>query len=920
MRRGYTRDSTSDETFAFDGRSVLNAVLQRVSTAANKGDMKAIRKECDRLLAIKPPTTTSSQGDAVPVKAFSFPEGTLILDAAGQQRYISSQVVQDITSGLRRLPAATLAKSKVSVLSTRAYLSTQDADFADAFWCYRAVMELLRQYPMLFPDVIWQAAIFSNLAHLAARLDRRDDEERYYLKALGISYNRYGRKDLNNIHFLRALAAAYETNDSIAQAAEVYKRSLFARMEISGPGDNDTLMAMQDLAAIYFRLGRLLAAKLLYEQCLGGFEVQLGLGHKVTLLIVDRLCEVYVQQEQYDEALAFYLRAFPHLLGNFSLGDDLPRNWIARWVQHTPNFDFPPAVSEYLQSYRIHPNSVNLDVLQSLAQAYMQAGLVADAADTFHFVYQARVRLEREESPPSVQVLDALHGHCRALESMDDLDAAHSAYLNLIQLCLRSHDKADGRSRAMRLTKRLTALQDRKKVLAGEQEAWEVGPTANGPCQTCRFPTTILCRRCNITRFCCEACRDLGSRAHDPACHPSVTLCQSRSVTAAPGVPSRIEREVLDRLSQQDLRRSGKATLHRVTDTFTLSFDRRNFTTFRVKFNSAVDTFISFDRSADIRFAMMDPSDEVVFSSSPTSGGTGGDGGLLPSGAGDHEHHTSAALDQLIVANPASSPTSTSSPVLTQPPASSSSSSPPSTLSRKNSIRQPTLATVLEDDTSESDHDEAATPSTSSQHRSPLSSTSPIHPYSDDDNVGSPQNPPRHPSQTKSKKNTVMPINRPNKPFHWTTPRETESLLIHRDSRRGGGVYLFVAPGLTMFQEMLDQRRRIRRADSAALQGYDVRPERSPIASSATVDVAPISSQGLDAEASGWESNLDSGHGQGSNSAPPSMTIANAVSSRQHPGLVGGDVPNEVMVQYAQALPLEGTERTRFAYLVEVES
>lgn len=603
FRRTSRKDATLDGGLIFDGRLKLSVVLQRVSTFANKGDLKGVRKECDRLMAMRPPSGPNSDFSTVPVQAFGFPEGTLVQDTAGNSRYISSKTVNEITSALRHTPVASWAKTKVSVLSTRAYLSTQDEEYGDAFWCYRQVLDLLREHPMLFPDVIWHAAILSNLAHLSARLHRPDDEERYYLKALAISYNRYGRMDLNNINFLTALAESYEKNDQTTRAAEVYKRSLFARMEISGPGGNDTLMAMQELAAVYYKLGSLTMAKLLYEQCLGGFETQLGLDHKVTLLIVDRLCNIYIRLQADDEALAMYVRAFPHLRTVCGPDEELPRNWLSQYIQHTQNFDFPQEVSEFLQSYRTHPSEKNLWVLQGLARVYMLAGLLPDACETFDFVYNARRKLQGEHDPES---LDALHGHCLALDCMDKIDAAHSAYTDLVQLALRSPDPKGGKKRAVNVRIRLGALQERKKVLTGEKEAW--GLKSIGPCGTCKYQTSILCPKCQISRFCCEACHDLAGRSHDLACHPSVTLCQSKSVTTVPSVPQRIEKQVIERLSYQNIRKGMKATLHRVSNSFTFNYDPRNFTTLRIKLNSLVDTFISFDRDADIRFAVLETS------------------------------------------------------------------------------------------------------------------------------------------------------------------------------------------------------------------------------------------------------------------------------------------------------------------------
>ncbi len=701
------RDSI-DEATVSDGRLMLSAVLQRVSTAANKGDLKSVRKVCDRLMAMTPPSGSESDISIVPVQAFGFPEGTLIQDTAGNSRYINSEIVNEITSALRHTPVAGWAKTKVSVLSTRAYLSTEDEEYGEAFWCYRQVLDLLREQPMLFPDVIWHAAILSNLAHLSARLNRPDDEERYYLKALAISYNRYGRRDLNNINFLTALAAAYEKNDQTTRAAEVYKRSLFARMEISGPGETDTLMAMQELAAIYCKLGSLTVAKSLYEQCLGGFETQLGLDHKVTLLIVDRICNIYIQLQAHDEALALYVRAFPHLRTVCGPDEELPRNWLSRYIKHTENFDFPQEVSVLLQSYRTYPSEKNLWVLQSLARVYMLAGLLSDASDLFEFVYNSRRKLQGEHDPAT---LDALHGHCLALECMDSVDAAYSAYTNLVQLALRSPDTKDGKIRAMNVRARLGALQERRKVLAGEKEAW--GLKTQGPCGTCKYQTSLLCPKCQISRFCCEACRDLASRTHELECHPSVTLCQSKSVTAVPNVPQRIEKQVIERLANQNMRKGMKATIYRVANSFTFSYDPRNFTTFRVKFNSLVDTYISLDRDADIRFAILDPS---VPAAKPEA--------LIPPS-------TSASTHLLL-----------------------------SPMHGANGSQPPSSRTSCETDTSVAE-------------------------------------------------------------FKWSTPRETETLLLPK----GKDVYLLVAPGRKLFQETVQRRRRVRSGDSKGLEALSTPDE-----------------------------------------------------------------------------------------------
>lgn len=685
------RDTVAKENTTFDVRFMLSAMLQRVNVAANKGNLKAVRKECDDLMAMAPPSESDIESEKVPVQAFEFREGTLIQDTAGSLRYINSETVKAITSALRRTPIAHWAKIKVSILSTRAYLSTQEGDYNDAYWSYRQVSNTLRQHPMLFPDVIWHAVILTNLAHLSARLGRPDDEERYYLKALSISYKRYGRRDLNNINFLTALATAYEKNTQTKTAAELFKRSLFARIEISGPDDNDTLMAMQELAAINAKLGDLEVAKLLYERCLGGFEIQLGLEHKVTLLIVDRLCNTYLQLQAQDDALALYTRAFPYLCAVCDSDDELLRTWLSQYIQHTRNFGFPEQISAVLRKYRDNPTEKNVSVLQNLARIYMLGGLLADALELFELVFKARRRIQKHDPA----ALDALHGHCLALECMDKIDAAHTAYTNLVQLALQLPDGNDGKKRALNARIRLGALEERKKVLSHEKDAWQLDMP--GPCGICHSATTLLCPKCQISRFCGEACRDLASGSHNPACHPSVTLCESKSVTATPSVPHRIERQVIERLSYQDLRNGVKATIYRVSNSFTISYDARNFTTFRVKLNSQRHTYLFFDRDADIRFAIIDPS--------------------APAATAESESESDSRPHE------------------------------------RTSNLQPRRAT---------------------DEQQPL--------------------------------------------FKWTTPRETEPLLL----RRGSETYLLVSPGRKLFQEHIAKRRAVRMQDSEHLERLDL--------------------------------------------------------------------------------------------------
>ncbi len=142
---------------------------------------------------------------------------------------------------------------------------------------------------------------------------------------------------------------------------------------------------------------------------------------------------------------------------------------------------------------------------------------------------------------------------------------------------------------------------------------------------------------------------------------------------------------------------------------FTLNYDPRNFTTFRLKLNSLVDTFVSFNRDADIRFAVLDPSPPTIEPEKPTI------------------------------------TTTTSSPFLRPP------------IHGLNGSEPPSSRTSWETDTADQD-------------------------------------------------------------FRWTTPAETETLLLPK----GKDVYLLVTPGEKLFREVVEQRRQVRRGDSEGLEHLSV--------------------------------------------------------------------------------------------------
>lgn len=102
-------------------------------------------------------------------------------------------------------------------------------------------------------------------------------------------------------------------------------------------------------------------------------------------------------------------------------------------------------------------------------------------------------------------------------------------------------------------------------------------------------------------RFCSAACHEQGRLKHKISCIPSVTLRESRSVAITPRCPSAVQQDALSLILPTE-RGSGPPS---ITASHTVYLDPRNFTTFRMKLSSSVNTLLIFSPDADIRYTII---------------------------------------------------------------------------------------------------------------------------------------------------------------------------------------------------------------------------------------------------------------------------------------------------------------------------
>ena len=600
------QESTDSNTTGSDFH-LLGAILQRIGESALRKDLNAVKRESDEFLDKAPSHFRTPKQHHVRIQALSSPEGVIVTDVRGITRVLNDHAKDELTTAIKNMPALSWARAKVRILSTRADLSSEQEDFLDALWCYQQLLEFVGKFPAIFPGEIWHAAILANLADLSEKLNNPPEAEAHYLRALESSYSRRGRYDNDNMKLLEALAELCKNTGHLQGAAELFSRVVRRRQETGGPEAKETLITMQDLAAAHAKLRNLQVARNLYEKSLEGLEAISSLDDQIMLSVMNALCDIYVQLNHLDEANALALRALPAM--RLVLGPDhsLTRATLSHYLEFASNFDFDEHIEALLKDYREHHSDGGLWVLQGLARAYSLAGLQRDAAKTFKMVWEARIALQ---GPQEYATLDALQGRCLALEFMDDIDRATTSYTHLLQLSSRTAPGHEARKRINPTRSRLASLRTRRNSLEEEKIAW--GQQGLGYCATCRQVTNGFCLSCQFFRFCSEECRDRSGYAHKAACQPSVSLCESKSVSTADSVPARISQLAVETVQTRDIKHRLRTKIYKVAGAFSLSLDPRRFATFRVKLSSPVDTFLMFEKGADIRYAIVDVTAEFA--------------------------------------------------------------------------------------------------------------------------------------------------------------------------------------------------------------------------------------------------------------------------------------------------------------------
>ncbi|EEA26866.1 tetratricopeptide repeat protein [Talaromyces marneffei ATCC 18224] len=523
-------------------------------------------------------------------------DGAIVEDKSGRRRVLQMEQIAHVYSVVSADTSLASIKSRITSLQFGAETDLEGENPRDAILAYKEILDILSRHPALDVNLRIRSGIYHRLGSMYSSLGAAGESEYYFLKALAIYRRIYGR-DQNVIYvLLNDIAKLCEKDGYATEASALYERVLAGRLRVLGHNDPETLNSMLELASIKTNLGDFESALQLLEDAVPAFETVFGLQNESTLVAMSHLSILYQKLGLNEQSLTVSIKMLPHCKSVIGYDNPLTRNTTIRYLEESGNFDFPADVKLILDHYRQSRSAESFRVLQTLGRAYMDSGLNRDACEVFLSLLDETSGAKELDS---LEFFDALSALCVALEHLGHFDEAIKNYGQLLQSAHRTPSDHPSRSRMEYARSRVTDLIHRREVLTAERRAWEM--FEDGPCTSCQSKTKSLCNTCHIVRFCSPACHDKVRLKHKLSCIPSVTLRESRSVAITPRCPPAVQNDALNMI----LPAERGTTPPSITASHTVYLDPRNFTTFRMKLSSNVNTLLVFSPEADIRYTII---------------------------------------------------------------------------------------------------------------------------------------------------------------------------------------------------------------------------------------------------------------------------------------------------------------------------
>ncbi|KAH8431395.1 tetratricopeptide repeat protein [Aspergillus melleus] len=526
--------------------------------------------------------------------------GAVVHDASGRQRILQMDEVAQLYLQLTDELSAATIWSRTLTTRLRAEAALNQGNCRAAVVEYHDALKMLETTPALDVDKLSRAAMLHSMGRAYRNLDMPAESEACYLESLGLYKRTLGRDSQKNYAVLHDLGALCERDGYVTEAAALYERSFAGRLKTLGNNAPETLGSMQDLASLKVSLGDLESARLLLEKAVPALDTVFGLQNATTLNAMNQLSLLYQKLGLDKESRTICSRTIPHCRTFFGITSPITRDAVVRYLQSSDNFDFPADIQDILDQYQKSRDPDALRVIHRLGRSYMDAGLNRDAADLFEALVEDFLAVS---GPEAQETFDALSALCVSREHLDSIDKAILAYKQLVHMAGRTPEHHHSRKRIAYAEKRISELNYRRVMLAGERKEWMLHEP--GTCENCECTTTVLCNTCKIFRFCNESCHQLAQAAHFPYCIPSVSLRESKSLAVKPKCPASARDQAISKIR----RFNGTSDSHKsvtITANYTFYLDPRNFTTFRMRLNTTSNTVILFSLDSDIQYTTID--------------------------------------------------------------------------------------------------------------------------------------------------------------------------------------------------------------------------------------------------------------------------------------------------------------------------
>ncbi|MBD1810363.1 tetratricopeptide repeat protein [Microcoleus vaginatus DQ-U2] len=165
------------------------------------------------------------------------------------------------------------------------------------------------QWSHLLEDSTDAMGSFTVLAWVAEGQSLWAEAEKWFKACLQMTEKCCGADHPNTAMSLNNLALLYYAMGRYPKAEPLYVRSLAIREQKLGAEHPYTAMSLNNLAALYCAMGRYPEAEPLYVRSLSIYEQQLGAEHPDTALSLNNLAELYKAMGRYAEAEPLYVRS-----------------------------------------------------------------------------------------------------------------------------------------------------------------------------------------------------------------------------------------------------------------------------------------------------------------------------------------------------------------------------------------------------------------------------------------------------------------------------------------------------------------------------------------------------------------------------------------------------------------------------------